>query len=85
MTFVIVFDHGYEGYSIDECETYDEMVERCSDSPHNDIREVYEIYRAIPYEEIQQYKSDRALRKAKAVAVAKAKLTQEEIELLGIK
>ena len=85
MTYVIVFDHGYEGYSIDECETYDEMVERCFDSSHNDVHEVYEISRTVPYEELQKYKSDRAARKAEVVKTALAKLTPEEIELLGIK
>jgi len=84
--YLVIYDYGHEGYGHTECDTYDELLYACYDiSSGVEVHEVYEVSRTIEFEELEQYKSKRVVEKAQAVKAALAKLTPEEIELLGIR
>jgi hypothetical protein len=81
--FLVVFDHGYDGYTTS---TFDTMEEFAEDAIHptTDIDEIYEIKRVVTFEDVKEYATTRKLAKEQARQNAIAKLTPEDCELLGI-
>jgi len=66
--------------------TYDQLAEAAIKANKNDsFLEAYEIKREVRLNELTEYVTERAEARERAVQSARAKLTAEEFELLGIK
>ena len=67
-------------------DTFDELAEAAYKFYRSgDFLDAYEIKREVFWTEISQYRADRENARKRAIEVARAKLTVEELELLGIK
>ncbi|RZK44586.1 MAG: hypothetical protein EOO61_03265 [Hymenobacter sp.] len=84
MAYVIIYDRGYGGYSYNEFNSFDELLENYALQEPSDIAEIYEIKRDVSRVELEHAITQRKTARDAAIATARAKLTPEECELLGI-